>query len=257
MFCVNCGNQLSAASRFCGNCGTVVSAPEPPPQPAFSAPPPPPVVAVPPAPPVQRQHIPPPPPQSPPQPPQYQWAAPPVQPAAYPPPPAAPAAYPPQPQPAYAPPVSQGTPAGPMPPQMHWLVVLILSGVTFGLGALVWTFKEARFVKKIDPASKAIRMLVVSLACIVGQIVLSVMVGFVSRSGATALAVVIMILNFAILIAGLIAIFGMRSSLVKHYTIVEPIGLRLSGVMTFFFSILYFQYHFSRIAEWKKTGTLR
>ena len=36
----------------------------------------------------------------------------------------------------------------------------------------------------------------------------------------------------------------------------EPINLRLSGVMTFFFNILYFQYHFTRIAEWKRTGML-
>jgi hypothetical protein len=32
------------------------------------------------------------------------------------------------------------------------------------------------------------------------------------------------------------------------------VGLRLSAAMTFFFNILYFQYHLSRIAQWKKTG---
>ena len=65
-------------------------------------------------------------------------------------------------------------------------------------------------------------------------------------------------LSVALLIAvfWLIAIFGMRSSLVRYYNTVEPMGLRLSGVMTFFFNIIYFQYHLSRIANWEKTGVL-
>jgi hypothetical protein len=65
-----------------------------------------------------------------------------------------------------------------------------------------------------------------------------------------------LLLNFLIAIVALVAIFGMRSSLVRYYNTVEPIGLKLSGVMTFFFSILYFQYHFSRVAAWKKTGRI-
>ena len=55
----------------------------------------------------------------------------------------------------------------------------------------------------------------------------------------------------------LITIFSMRSSIQTYYNTTEPIGLRLSGVMTFFFSIYYFQYHFTRIADWKRTGVLR
>jgi hypothetical protein len=50
--------------------------------------------------------------------------------------------------------------------------------------------------------------------------------------------------------------FKMRAALQEYYNTVEPISLRLSGVMTFFFSIWYFQYHFTRIANWKKTGYL-
>jgi len=53
-----------------------------------------------------------------------------------------------------------------------------------------------------------------------------------------------------------VAIFKARSLLLEYYNTVEPINLRLSGVMTFFFNILYFQYHFTRIAEWKRTGML-
>jgi hypothetical protein len=49
----------------------------------------------------------------------------------------------------------------------------------------------------------------------------------------------------------------MKSTLKDHYNRIEPIGLRLSGVMTFFFSIYYFRHHFSRIAQGKKTGYLQ
>jgi hypothetical protein len=53
------------------------------------------------------------------------------------------------------------------------------------------------------------------------------------------------------------AVFQMKDSLENYYNTVEPINLRLSGVMTFFFAVYYFQYHFSRIAAWKKTGYLQ
>jgi hypothetical protein len=53
------------------------------------------------------------------------------------------------------------------------------------------------------------------------------------------------------------AVFQMRSSIENYYNTVEPINLRLSGVMTFFFAVYYFQHHFSRIANWKRTGYLQ
>jgi hypothetical protein len=54
-----------------------------------------------------------------------------------------------------------------------------------------------------------------------------------------------------------VAIFQMRSDLEDYYNIGEPINLKVNGVMTFFFAIFYFQHHFSRIAQWKKSGVLQ
>jgi hypothetical protein len=148
-------------------------------------------------------------------------------------------------------------PGGPMPPNLHWAVVMILAWVTGGLAGLIWAFKEAAFVKKIDPSSKALMLLTLTL---IGMVVLVVLaVGAMSSGSASAMAAaggLIMILNLVIGVTGLVTIFSMRSSIQRYYNSTEPIGLRLSGVMTFFFSILYFQYHFSRIVEWKKTGRL-
>ena len=69
-----------------------------------------------------------------------------------------------------------------------------------------------------------------------------------------AIAAIGYLMTLGVLVLYFIAVFGMRSSLHRHYNEVEPYGLRLGPVMTFFFAIFYFQYHFSRIARWKRTG---
>jgi hypothetical protein len=154
-------------------------------------------------------------------------------------------------------PAVAGTAGGPMPPEMHFAVVLILTWITFGLGGLVWTFRQALFVKKIDPASKCVLLLVVSLLGMLAQIVVYIGMSSASSVSEAQMALgVIMLLNLVILVPVLAAVFSMRRSLVNYYNTVEPMGLQLSGVMTFFFSILYFQYHLSHIAQWKRTGRL-
>lgn len=137
--------------------------------------------------------------------------------------------------------------AGPMPPNMHWAAVLILGWITGGLVMLFWTFKEASFVRKIDPASKAFTMFAVSLVSMLGGLALLV-VAIVLQSNTLMMGAgsLMMLLNLLIIVLGLVAVFGMRSSIERYY------NMRLSPIMTFFFNILYFQYHFSRIAEGKK-----
>ena len=218
----------------------VQSFPPPLPPPAYAPPPPitPPVMAAP--------------PQGYPPPPQFAPIPPPLTP-----PPGMNAGYPPPPIPQQGFPLA-GAPAfaaGPMPPQMHWAVVLILSFFTGGLAGLIWAFRQAAFVKKIDPASKAMVMLFASLGLMALQVVLYIAI-MSSPSSAATLSGLIMLLNLAIVAVGLMAIFGMRKSIVRYYNTVEPIQLQLSGVMTVFFSILYFQYHFSRIVQWKTMGRL-
>jgi hypothetical protein len=46
--------------------------------------------------------------------------------------------------------------------------------------------------------------------------------------------------------------FSFKASLEEHFNTAEPIGLSLSGVMTFFFGALYFQWHLTRINEIKQ-----
>ncbi len=64
-------------------------------------------------------------------------------------------------------------------------------------------------------------------------------------------------LGIAAWVVKLIARFTMRAELEEHFNTVEPIGLSLSGVMTFFFGGLYFTYHLNRITELKRLARYR
>jgi len=177
------------------------------------------------------------------------------------------------PSPAFAQPPS-ATPAsfssapagGPMPPSLHWALVLAIT-VLCGIFGLVWLFVQAAFVKKLDPNNKSIMMFIVSfLVAIGGWIVIIAGIGLGGAaasmgSDSMAMALPIMFLVYFVVcvlsaVFGLLGVFGMRRSLLNYYNTVEPIGLQLSPVMTFFFALFYFQYHFTRIANWKRTGVL-
>jgi hypothetical protein len=147
--------------------------------------------------------------------------------------------------------------AGPIPPNLHWALVLLFGMFTFGIFGVVWIFVESSFVKKIDPRNISRALFIVAFLlefAYVGMMVFAAMAG--RPNDAAVIAAMGSLIGLLIAVCAIIAFFKMRSSLVQYYNTVEPIGLKLSGVMTFFFNIYYFQHHFSRIAEWKRTGRL-
>jgi len=156
---------------------------------------------------------------------------------------------------------------GPMPPDGSWVAVWLIGAITMGIYVIIYLFKQLNFVKEIDPQNTSKKLWLTGIALILGVVVLGFMVtalvaGAVSSgSGAMASIIPFITLLFPVLyIAAIVcvymAIFKMRTSIVNYYNTVEPIGLKLSPIMTFFFNIYYFQYHFQRIATWKKTGVL-
>lgn len=150
-----------------------------------------------------------------------------------------------------------GAPAGAaaaFPPDLHWLLVLLLSYITCGIFGYVWMFIEAGFVKKIDPSSPARTFFVIYLAGSLVALPGLFLIDSSAGDALPALAMSLMILAATALF--FLGVFSMRRSLLYHYNTVENIGLRLNPVLTFFFNILYFQHHFSRIARWKRTGVL-
>jgi hypothetical protein len=155
--------------------------------------------------------------------------------------------------------------AGPIPPDLHWALVLLF-GAFCNIFSIVWIFIEANFVKKIKPDSRHLAMIITGMCIQFGTLIVCYAGIFAvaaasSRSSEPPPALFVLLGLFVVGVIGgavvhIIGNFKMRDAMVQYYNTVEPINLRLSGVMTFFFPIFYFQYHFSRIAAWKRTGYL-
>jgi hypothetical protein len=135
----------------------------------------------------------------------------------------------------------------PPPPGLHWGIVLGLHIVTCGLFGLAWIIVQAVWVRRVQPNSKGILFVITAMA-------LFFLYGVFSANRETKdIAVVVQIVA---VIVWLIGVFSMKASIEEHFSTAEPIGLQLSGVMTFFFNFIYFQYHFTEIAQLKKRQQL-
>ena len=137
----------------------------------------------------------------------------------------------------------------PAPPSLHWGIVLLLTFVTCGLFLWVWAIVEANWVRKVQPNSKGMVFWSFGILLSLIQAVMSASPDETTKALASIAA-----LGGAIFwIAGS---FSMKNSIEEHYSTAEPIGLSLSGVMTFFFNVLYFQYHFTQINEMRRSQGL-
>jgi hypothetical protein len=148
----------------------------------------------------------------------------------------------------------------PDPPNLHWALVLVIGIFTCGLFCTVWDFVQSAWMRRVNPRSNALFLYIAEFA-------VSFLVGAV-RSYLVFTSVVRGMYYHAYWPAGLgifvvsitlleLARFDMRRSMEEHYNGPEPIGLSLSGVMTFFFGVYYFQYHFTRINEMKRLARYR
>jgi GYF domain 2 len=163
--------------------------------------------------------------------------------------------------PGYGAAVAPATTAGPVPPDFHWALVFVISFFC-SIFQIVWLFIEAGFVKKIKPDGRFLPFLIIGISALLGSFIFAYGgVIAMAASGRSEPPVRLLLLCGVGYLAGIvlyiIGVFKMRDAIQEYYNTVEPINLRLSGVMTFFFNILYFQYHFTRIAQWKKTGILQ
>jgi hypothetical protein len=140
-----------------------------------------------------------------------------------------------------------------IPPDLHWALVLLIGVFTCGIFFWVWFIVEAAFVKKIRPQSSALLIAIVALICSVAgsflrfSFVMARQFGYSPIGSAVGLVTIVLVE---------VAAFSMKNDLEQYYNSVEPINLRLNGVMIFFFAVFYLQHHFTRISRWKKTGIL-
>jgi hypothetical protein len=146
-----------------------------------------------------------------------------------------------------------GAVAGPVPPDFHWALVLLISIVTCGLFWWAWLIVEAAWIRKIKPTSRGLLFALLALAgAFVGGFINGIS-RTMDQGNPNPIGSLFSLAGFVLIF---VAAFTMRSDLEEYYNSTENINLRLSGVMTFFFAVFYFQHHFSRIARWKKTGVL-
>lgn len=146
----------------------------------------------------------------------------------------------------------QGSPL--VPPDFHWALVLLIGVFTCGLFNYAWLIVEAAFVKKLKSESKGLLFIILATAVLIGGGFINGVITAMNHGERNPLGSLITIAGFVLYMVG---VFQMKSDLEDYYNSTESINLRLNGVMVFFFNVYYFQHHFSRIAQWKKTGVLR
>jgi hypothetical protein len=148
----------------------------------------------------------------------------------------------------------------PDPPNLHWGLVLLFGLLTCGVFTLVYDCIQTLWVKKVAPLSQVLLYYVIfmglevlNLGSTFGRMSLITHGHAPSATGASiGYSLLSFCISIGIIVMFIVYRFTMRSELERHFNGPEPIGLRLSGVMTFFFGGLYFQYHFNRINEIKQ-----
>jgi hypothetical protein len=144
----------------------------------------------------------------------------------------------------------------PLPPNLHWAILLLI-GIVFNPFTLGWQIYQMIWIRKIDKESKALLYFGLAFGSFLVLFIIGVAIVAQNTQNPNPFGFVVMALGFLSLVVFFVLCnFDIRRSMVTYYNTVEPIGLRLSGVMTFFFNVYYFQHHMSRIANWKLTGYL-
>ena len=138
----------------------------------------------------------------------------------------------------------------PLPPNWHWAIVLVLGLVTRQLFNLVWALIQANWARKLISDNKPMVLVAMYPAAMVAG---GMMVGMFPKSGLAGLGGLFILAGAIVYLFG---VFSIKAAMEEYYNSVENIGLSMSGVMTFFFSTVYIQFHINRIARWKKTGVL-
>ncbi|WP_446744419.1 DUF4339 domain-containing protein [Silvibacterium acidisoli] len=134
----------------------------------------------------------------------------------------------------------------PDPPNLHWGLVLLFDILSCGLFQIAWDLVQSSWMKKVAPQSKAFYYYCACAGC-------GVLIFFVSFFQAqhhhhSPLLGLLQIADFILVLIGR---FSLKASLEQHFNTVEPMALQLSGVMTFFFGGIYFQYHLNDIVRRK------
>jgi hypothetical protein len=140
-----------------------------------------------------------------------------------------------------------------LPPNLHWAILLVLNILSRQFFNWIWAFVLANWARKLSGSNIAL----VLVAMYPGGFLAAIAAGAAGVSfGMSTEAVGGLAILFVLggLVAYTFGVFKIRDAMQDYYNSRENIALQLSGVMTFFFSTVYLQYHVNGIARWRKTG---
>ena len=145
-----------------------------------------------------------------------------------------------------APPLKRVTPK---PPGLHWGWVLALSIVTGGIFSSVWLLVQANWIRKMRQGkSIGFWLALANLLWLPLMFFLGIAVGIAGTTmpgGAAGLgAMLSTAARTGAVVLYLAAVYVMRSEMEEG-----PIGIPLSGAVTLFFGVFYFQYHLRDYGE--------
>lgn len=133
------------------------------------------------------------------------------------------------------------------PPNLHWGLVLLFAVISCGLFTIAWEIVQAAWMKKIEPNSRAIFYYGVGAAVLLTVFLLAIINA--SSRVSDPMVPIFRIIYFVLSLAGR---FSFKASMEDHFNGPEPMGVSLSGVMTFFFGGIYFQYYINDIVRRKE-----
>lgn len=141
----------------------------------------------------------------------------------------------------------------PRPPGLHWSLVLLLSIATLGLFGWIWAFVQASWLRKVEPSSKALPLLLVGLLSTLAAVVVSVTVGPAAQGAMPLVVAGLYVLGAVLYLA---ACFAMGSAL-RLLGIKLGVPLDIGGFTLFFFHVYYLQGQLSWLRRWNDTGLTR
>ena len=145
----------------------------------------------------------------------------------------------------------------PGPPDLHWGLVLLFDIFTCSLFQLIWNLILAAWFRRVYPPTKVLLLYIASAILLFLQGAFGQTLGLMAGRhgidvthhkgvfGYSFVALVCWIVR-------LIARFTFRADLERHYNTVEPIGLQVNPVLTFFFGGIYLQSVMNRINQIKR-----
>lgn len=142
----------------------------------------------------------------------------------------------------------------PNPPDLPWWVALLIGIFTLGFFFQIWDIIESIWMRRVDRSSTALYLYLaegvvylIKLPLTFHNIAYNLGYGPPVEVGHSTILTLLGLIFF------LLSRFVFRNELLRHFNGPEPIGLRLNWFLTLLFGGLYFQYHFNRINELKRT----